>query len=240
MTSQPFDVSQQRSDEIDLLALAQQLWREKVLIALVTLAMTAVAAVYAFITPPQFASQVILSSAPIGLYGELMAKMQDQKTVLHSETSPIALGRKLSNDAFGLLGSNLESTRNRQLFIGSAPDWQGMLVAVTRDRKTLEMLTMSATGPDAEAAQTFLNQYLAYVAEQTRSELNAYFNQSLGSDQLITSEMLYTVEQPAGVNAQPVKPRIPLILALGFVLGGMLGVFVALVRGLLKKQRQRI
>lgn len=240
MKSQHFDIKQQCSDEIDLLELAQQLWQEKLLIALITLAMTAVAAGYAFITPSQFASQIVLSSAPIGLYGELVAKMQDQKTVLQAEPSPIALGRKLSNDAFGLLGSNLESIRNRQQFIRSASDWQGISVTVTQDRKAPENLTMSTIGPDAEAAQAFLNQYLVYVAQQTQSELNAYFHQSLGTDQLITVEMLYTLEQPAAVNSQPVKPRIPLILALGFVVGGMLGVFVALVRSVLKKQRQRV
>jgi LPS O-antigen subunit length determinant protein (WzzB/FepE family) len=240
VNSRPFDVSQQRSDEIDLFELTQQLWREKTLIALITLAMTVMAAIYAFSTPPQFASRVVLSSAPIGLYGELMARMQDQKTVLQIEASPIALGRKLANDAFGLLGSNFESIRSRQQFIRGASDWQGISVTVTRDRKTSETLTLSATGPDPEAAQRFLNQYLAYVAEQTRSELNAYFNQSLSSDQLITSEMLYTLEQPAVVNSQPVKPRIPLILTLGFAVGGMLGVFVALVRSVLKKHRQRV
>lgn len=240
MNSQPFDVSQQRSDAIDLFELAQQLWREKILISLITLAMTAIAAIYAFSTPPQFASQVILSSAPIGLYGELMAKMQDKKAVLQTDISPIALGRTLSNDAFELLGSNLESIRGQQQFTHTAPDWQGIAIEIKRDRKAPEKLTMNATGPDAVVAQAFLNQYLAYVTEQTRSELNAYFNQSLGTDLLISAEMLYTLEQPAAVNSQPIKPRKALILALGLVLGGMLGVFGALVRGLLKKQRQRV
>lgn len=239
MNSQPSDVSQQRADEIDLFELAQQLWREKILIALITLAVTAAAGAYAFITPPKFASQIILSSAPIGLYGELMARMQDQKTMLRTEISPIALGRKLSSDAFGLLGSNLESMRNRQRFILGTPERQGVSVSITQDRKNREMLTLSATGPDAVAVQEFLNQYLAFVAERTRAELNTYFNLSLNTDQLITVEMLYALEQPAMVNPEPVKPRIPLILALGFVLGGMLGVFVALVRGVLRKQLQR-
>lgn len=240
VNSQPSDVSQQRADEIDLFELAQQLWREKILIALITLAVSVVAGAYAFITPPKFASQIILSSAPIGLYGELMARMQDQKTMLRTEISPIALGRKLSSDAFGLLGSNLESMRNRQRFILGTPERQGVSVSITQDRKNPEMLTLSATGPDAVAVQEFLNQYLAFVAERTRAELNTYFNLSLNTDQLITVEMLYSLEQPAVVNSKPVKPRVLLILALGFVLGGMLGVFVALVRGVFKKQKQRV
>lgn len=237
--SQPLNVSQSSSDEIDLLELAQQLWRKKLLIALITLAITVLAGVYAFVTPPVFASQVVLSSAPIGLYGELMAKMQDQKMVLQTVASPIALGRNLSNDALELLGRNLESMRNRREFIHGMGDWQGIAVKVTQDRKTPGRLTLSATGPDAVAVQAFLNQYLLYVAEQTSAELNTYFTGSLGASELVVSDMLYALEQPSAVNSQPIKPRKPLVLALGLVLGGMLGVFVALVWGFLKKQRQK-
>lgn len=237
---QHLNVNQRSPDEIDLLELAQQLWREKLLIGLITLAITVLAAVYAFITPPLFASNVILSSAPIGLYGELMAKMQGQQAVVNVQTvgSAIALGRNLSNDALELLGRNLESMRSRQQFTREAEDWRGIAVTVKQDRKTPGRLTVSATGPNAVAVQAFLTQYLAHVADQTKAELNTYFK-SLGTDVLVISDMLYTLEQPAAVNSQPIKPRKLLILALGLVLGGMLGVFVALVRGFMKKHQQK-
>lgn len=235
--NQHVNINQRDPDEIDLLELVQQLWREKLLIGLITLAITILAAVYAFITPPLFASQLILSSAPIGLYGELMAKMQGQQAVVGVQTanSAIALGQNLSNDAFDLLGRNLESRRSLHQFTRDKSDWQSFAVTVAQNRKTPGLLTVNATGPNAVELQAFLNQYLVYVASQTKAELNLYFKQSFGAGELVTTDMLYTLEQPAVANFQPVKPRKPLIMTLGFVLGGMLGVFVALVRGLLKK-----
>lgn len=45
------------SDEIDLFELAQNLWKQKALISVVTLAITAIAAGYAFLSPPVYESK---------------------------------------------------------------------------------------------------------------------------------------------------------------------------------------
>lgn len=45
-----------------------------------------------------------------------------------------------------------------------------------------------------------------------------------------TSIQVATVDEPARIPQQPIKPRKALILALGLVLGGMLGIFIALIR----------
>lgn len=42
--------------------------------------------------------------------------------------------------------------------------------------------------------------------------------------------MVAAIDEPARVPQQPIKPRKALILALGLVLGGMLGIFIALLR----------
>lgn len=47
---------------------------------------------------------------------------------------------------------------------------------------------------------------------------------------------LVRIDQPAVEPERPVKPQKLLILVLGGVLGGMLGIFIALVRGLLRRQ----
>jgi len=49
---------------------------------------------------------------------------------------------------------------------------------------------------------------------------------------------LVRLDQPALDSSKPIKPKKALILALGFVLGGMLGVFVALVRSLASRGRE--
>jgi chain length determinant protein (polysaccharide antigen chain regulator) len=41
---------------------------------------------------------------------------------------------------------------------------------------------------------------------------------------------VFTLDSAADVPETPIKPKKPLIIALGLVLGGMLGVFAALVR----------
>lgn len=48
---------------------------------------------------------------------------------------------------------------------------------------------------------------------------------------------LITIDQRAVEPSKPIKPKKALILALGLVLGGMLGVFIALVRGMLRGAR---
>lgn len=47
---------------------------------------------------------------------------------------------------------------------------------------------------------------------------------------------LVTIDQPAVEPLRPIKPKKLMIVALGVVLGGMLGVFIALIRGILKKR----
>lgn len=50
---------------------------------------------------------------------------------------------------------------------------------------------------------------------------------------------LVTVDQRAVEPSKPIKPKKALILALGLVLGGMLGVFIALVRGMVRGSSPR-
>ncbi len=49
-----------------------------------------------------------------------------------------------------------------------------------------------------------------------------------------------TIDEPAFVPATPIKPKKPLIAALGVVLGGMLGVFVALIQIALANRERRM
>lgn len=50
---------------------------------------------------------------------------------------------------------------------------------------------------------------------------------------------VFTLDNAAQIPETPIKPKKTLILALGLVLGGMLGVFIALVRRLVSKQAQQ-
>lgn len=50
---------------------------------------------------------------------------------------------------------------------------------------------------------------------------------------------VFTLDSAAEVPETPIKPKKPLILTLGLILGGMLGVLIALVRGMLAKYRMQ-
>lgn len=51
---------------------------------------------------------------------------------------------------------------------------------------------------------------------------------------------VFTLDSAAEVSQTPIKPKKALILALGLVLGGMLGVFVALIRSMLAKRNWKV
>lgn len=51
---------------------------------------------------------------------------------------------------------------------------------------------------------------------------------------------VFTLDSAAEVPETPVKPKKAIILALGIILGGMLGVFVALIRSMLKKREVQV
>jgi chain length determinant protein (polysaccharide antigen chain regulator) len=51
---------------------------------------------------------------------------------------------------------------------------------------------------------------------------------------------VFTLDNAAEAPSSPIKPKKALILALGIVLGGMLGVFIALIRGMQKNRRQYV
>lgn len=48
---------------------------------------------------------------------------------------------------------------------------------------------------------------------------------------------VFTLDSAAEIPQTPIKPNKSLILALGLTLGGMLGVFIALIRSMLRKER---
>jgi len=72
--------------------------------------------------------------------------------------------------------------------------------------------------------------YLSNLAE-LREEAARLKGIKLDTDRL----RLVRLDQPALEPSNPVKPKKAMILALGLVLGGMIGVFVALVRSLVNR-----
>lgn len=72
--------------------------------------------------------------------------------------------------------------------------------------------------------------YLTNLA-QLREEASRLKGIKLDTERL----RLVRLDQPALQSLDPVKPKKTLIFALGLILGGMLGIFVALIRGLMNR-----
>lgn len=87
----------------------------------------------------------------------------------------------------------------------------------------------------AVEAKQYLDGLMAYVSRVSAAQLNDYFK-ALNLSHTIQPSALYRVEQTPAVNLDPIKPKKLLIVALGVVLGGMLGVFIALIRLMLRKR----
>lgn len=220
-------------DEIDLIELVQAIWAEKITVLAFLIAATLGALAYSFLVSPQYSSSAVVSPAPVNSFGALAGELGALQA--DSSTFGIKAGIQVSNDSFSIFTSNLESLSGQQAFRKAFQSEVPFELAVKKGRGATDPLTVSATAGVAESPKVVVEHYLAYIARITAAQINDYFG-GLGISQRIEPASLYRLEQPATVNSTPVKPKRTLIVALGFVLGGMLGVFVALVRIMLKKR----
>lgn len=231
--TEPRYVRQIDEDEIDLFELLQALWVQKWLIAAVTSVFLILAVVYIFISKPVYSVTAVLAPAPVNAFGLIagdigVGQMQTTK-------SAISLGTDLANDALALVVKNFESTAVSEGFNHTLKDSGGYTVQVKKGKSPFDPVSISVNSVSAKGAKKYLDGYMAYVSDISAAQLNEYF-QALSVSHAILPESLYRVEQLPMLPTQPIKPKKPLIVALGVVLGGMVGVFVALVRLMLIKR----
>lgn len=214
------------SHEIDLFELLQTLWQEKLLIIFITFICTASAAIYAFTAQPQYSIYMTLKPAPLSLYGELVAGMKGDKQ------NDIMLGRSTVEAVLTQLKMNLELQANKVKYL-TGKDIVKLQVNSKSSKNTdnaesTQQVTLVLNILQPEGAAQILYSYLDSVSELTLKELNS-FVLGLGNTSLISKEMLYTVDSESN-KAYQVKPKKSLIIAIGIVFGGMLGMFIAMVR----------
>lgn len=212
------------SDAIDVFELLQIFWQEKLLIMFITFICTASAAIYAFTAQPQYSISMTLKPAPLSLYGELVAGMKGDNQ------NDIMLGRSTAEAVLTQLKMNLELQANKIKYLAG----EGVIGLQVTSKNTQQVtLVLNLLQPE-DAAQA-LYSYLDSVSELTLKELNS-FVLGLGNTSPISKEMLYTVDSESN-QAHQVKPKKSLVIAVGIVFGGMLGVFVAMVRSMIRKRK---
>lgn len=218
------------SHEIDLFELLQTLWQEKLLIIFITFICTASAAIYAFTAQPQYSISMILKPAPLSLYGELVADMKGDKQ------NDIMLGRSTAEAVLTQLKMNLELQANKVKYLTGKDIVELQVNSKNTDNaESTQQVTLVLNILQPEGAAQILYSYLDSVSELTLKELNS-FVRGLGNTSLISKEMLYTVDSKSN-QAHQVKPKKPLIIAIGIVFGGMLGAFFAMVRSVIRKRK---
>ena len=115
-------------------------------------------------------------------------------------------------------------------------DWEEVLrsIGAWADREILKELQLLENNRQIEVLKLRENEdlFLTDLAK-LREEEARLRNLKVDFDTL----QLVTVDQRAVEPSKPIKPKKALILALGLVLGGMLGVFIALVRGMVRSAR---
>jgi len=226
-----------RQDEIDLAELFEGLWLQKTLIFSVVVLASVIAAVYCVLSKPVYASSAVLAPAPISLYGSIAGQFKSDAG--NSVNTPIAQGMALSNDTFRLYLANLASTEVRQAFdakFGYSKAPVELQIKKGREAKPFDdPASIRVESSDSSLAKTYLDGVIRYAAETTQLQVNSYF-QASGVEQALAAESLFRTES-ASQPAVEVKPRRLLIMTLGVVLGGVLGLFIALFRLMLGKRK---
>lgn len=238
---------QTNEDEIDLIELLQGLWEQKWLISAVTSLVLIFSVVYIFISKPVYSVTVVISPAPVSVFGLIAGEVGGER--LKDISSVISIGNNLANDILAIVVKNIESSAVQENFNDEFIGEHDYKIYVEKfwlyrakaekDWLPFDNVSVSLSSNSAEQAKKYLDGYLAYVSSISSKQINEYF-QALGVSHSITPESLYRVEQAPVLPTQPIKPKKPLVVALGLVLGGMLGVFIALIRLMLKKRSAKM
>jgi hypothetical protein len=145
-------------------------------------------------------------------------------------------------------GELISSGEMKQRFVDAHPDLAGANLAQRLSvsfPKRLESslgLSMTLVTDDrqrlvqaAEVTNAYLQWARQFFSEMVEAELNEATSQA---DIKITDpSSLVSITAEARTPGAPIKPKKALILALSVVLGGMLGVFAALIRGAIRKRK---
>jgi len=210
-------------------------------------------------TPERF--EVAVQSADSGraaewvnVYSDLAAK-KTQKDIADTVTTEISTRKKSILGHIAVLRESARKLREDRIARLS----EALKVA---DKVGLQapQVKASRTSSDGELEQ-FVDGNLMYMrgAKAIRAELDVLQNRQ-NDDPFIAGlrelenqldflakvsvspdgVAVFTLDSAAEVSETPIKPKKALILALGVVLGGMLGVFVALIRGMLARRRESV
>ena len=160
-------------DEIDLFELAQNIWREKILVAMLTLILTALATGYALLSPPIYEAKTALvspSNADIEEYNKA------QKFLLQTTSEKISYQLFTQEKIFERFTTNLNSRQLRNIFFKKhhVPHLtkENQILIKQPNKKTTDnayLLTVQLANP--ELAAQWANEFVELAIEETKADL---------------------------------------------------------------------
>lgn len=214
------------ADEVDLFELFKMLWQEKLIIIVSTLVFAFAAFLY---NPPgevEYNTVITLRPAPLSLYSDFVAKIEN------GEQQSITLARYTSEQVLVLLMQYL--TENKTQYFKDKN-----IISFRANPKNTHEITLQLTTPKDDNAIEYLQGYLADVSEYAVKEINELLL-GVNISGVVTSEMLYASDEPTINEVSLTESKKKFIISLAIVLGGMLGVLIALIRSVLRKRKERV
>lgn len=224
--------AQPDNDEIDLIQLAQTLWQSKVLILVITLVVTGIAAGYAFLSTPVYQTTVrILPPTTNDLLSYNTASqlanggLSNKKNLpTGQQHEPLPGFNRLSVEAaYTIFLRNLESTAVRTKFsekytsIAQAID--DLKVAPPAGNSTNRTTSLTVTGKDPQAIADWANAYVEFALEASRTEImDSFASQISVAEQGVENEIA-AARQIAKQNRQNHIERLKDALAIAETLG---------------------
>lgn len=234
-------VSYQKNDEIDLRELFFTLWQGKWIVLALTLLVSVVAAFYAVKQPNEYQSKasVVVNSSFYSLDDTYQLSLSPH---LLTGSGLVNVLKDKSGDNHNLVnGVDISYDKPDQVFTisktSTSPEeaFTGVELAVSRLNPILKQLELNkvVTAVNSVSSLNELNS-----TEQVKSSLSEIYAQQLYKKAVLEnpdSQIVQVVSPPVKPTSH-VKPKRPLIIVLGVLLGGLLGVAIVLIRFAFRKE----
>jgi uncharacterized protein involved in exopolysaccharide biosynthesis len=234
-------VANHQNDEIALRQLFFTLWQGKWVVLTLTFLVALVVTIYAIKQPNIYKSQAT-AVMNYGLYSMDESYPLSLSPSLFNGSELIRTIQGNSEDLQNLIsGVSILYDKREQVFTisktSTSPEeaFAGVELVLTRLNPILKQLELSkvATAVDSVSSLSELNS-----AEQVKSSLSEIYAQQLYKKAVLEnpkSQIVQVVSPPVKPTSH-VKPKRPLIIVLGVLLGGMLGVAIVLIRFAFRKE----
>lgn len=212
------------ANEVDLLELLKILWREKILIVATTLVFVGAALFYNPGQQVQYKTVIHLKPAPLSLYGDFVAEMEN------SQNQSITLARFTSEQ---VMLAFIEGLIVSPTLYFKGEDIKSFRV---EPKNKYEVILQLVTYENSNGVKK-IDDYLKTVSDIFVEDVNALLPK-VGITGEITRDMLFAADEPAVTKTYLGENKKDFMLAVSALLGGMLGVFLALIRTVLRNRKE--